>query len=220
MSACMSPSPLLGIILTSLRLKDLCFSQTQHPLHINYLSTSSPHLRRWQSSQSAKIKMKFMESINEKVEGSFIGKYFQLKERGSSFSTELAGASATFLTMAYILAVNPRILADSGGPCVPSDDGGECISFFVLNISLLVRHCFCAHISIHIICFQVFLDKITRNVSSRSNSSMWLPRLLVAWLVSATWIWNVMTLHVHFNCYIFHFESTSTHFVSTWIIYV
>ncbi|KAL7542897.1 hypothetical protein ACHAXR_012777 [Thalassiosira sp. AJA248-18] len=25
--------------------------------------------------------------------------------------------------MAYILAVNPRILADSGGPCVPGDDG-------------------------------------------------------------------------------------------------
>ena len=35
------------------------------------------------------------------------------------------GASATFLSMAYILAVNPRILADSGGPCVPNEaDGG------------------------------------------------------------------------------------------------
>lgn len=75
--------------------------------------------------------MKFIESINEKVEGSFVGKYFELKERGSSFSTELAGASATFLTMAYILAVNPRILADSGGPCVPSPDdpAGEFMSF-------------------------------------------------------------------------------------------
>jgi hypothetical protein len=28
--------------------------------------------------------------------------------------------------MAYILAVNPRILADSGGPCIPNEaDGGE-----------------------------------------------------------------------------------------------
>ena len=73
--------------------------------------------------------MKFIESINEKVESSFVGKYFQIKERGSSFSTELAGASATFLTMAYILAVNPRILADSGGPCEPDadDPAGECI---------------------------------------------------------------------------------------------
>lgn len=65
--------------------------------------------------------MKFIESVNESVGNSFVGKYFQLKERGSTFSTELAGASATFLTMAYILAVNPRILADSGGPCVAPD---------------------------------------------------------------------------------------------------
>lgn len=60
--------------------------------------------------------------MNERVESSFIGKFFQIKERGSTFSTELAGATATFLTMAYILAVNPRILADSGGPCVPDPD--------------------------------------------------------------------------------------------------
>jgi len=66
--------------------------------------------------------MKFIEAMNERVDSSFIGKFFQIKERGSSFSTELAGATATFLTMAYILAVNPRILADSGGPCVPDPD--------------------------------------------------------------------------------------------------
>lgn len=65
---------------------------------------------------------KFIENMNEKVGSSFIGKYFQLEERGSTFTTELAGATATFLTMAYILAVNPRILADSGGPCVPDPD--------------------------------------------------------------------------------------------------
>ncbi|KAK1740656.1 xanthine/uracil permease-related protein [Skeletonema marinoi] len=70
--------------------------------------------------------MKFIEAMNERVDSSFIGKFFQIKERGSSFSTELAGATATFLTMAYILAVNPRILADSGGPCVvdPDDPAG------------------------------------------------------------------------------------------------
>ena len=76
--------------------------------------------------------MKFIENMNEKVGSSFIGKYFQLKERGSSFSTEIAGATATFLTMAYILAVNPRILSDSGGTCVtdPDDPAGECISSY------------------------------------------------------------------------------------------
>ena len=76
---------------------------------------------------------KFIENMNEKVQSSFIGKYFQLEERGSSFTTELAGATATFLTMAYILAVNPRILADSGGPCVPDPDdpaGKECLILY------------------------------------------------------------------------------------------
>lgn len=65
--------------------------------------------------------MKFISSLNDAVGASAIGRFFQLKERGSTFTTELAGASATFLTMAYILAVNPRILADSGGPCVAPD---------------------------------------------------------------------------------------------------
>ena len=65
--------------------------------------------------------MKCLDSINDKIGGSFIGKFFKFEERGAKFSTELAGATATFLTMAYILAVNPRILADSGGPCVAPD---------------------------------------------------------------------------------------------------
>jgi len=68
--------------------------------------------------------MKFIENLNDTIGRSFIGKFFQIEERGSTFTTELAGASATFLTMAYILAVNPRILAESGGPCVPNEDDG------------------------------------------------------------------------------------------------
>ena len=36
--------------------------------------------------------------------------------------TEFKGAVATFLTLSYILAVNPYILADSGGACVMGDD--------------------------------------------------------------------------------------------------
>jgi AGZA family xanthine/uracil permease-like MFS transporter len=62
---------------------------------------------------------------NNYVSKSFIGKYFKLEEHGTTFTTELVGATATFLTMSYILAVNPSILADSGGPCVPNpEDGG------------------------------------------------------------------------------------------------
>ena len=65
--------------------------------------------------------MKCLDSINEKVGSSFVGRFFKFEERGAKFTNEFAGATGTFLTMAYILAVNPRILADSGGPCVAPD---------------------------------------------------------------------------------------------------
>jgi AGZA family xanthine/uracil permease-like MFS transporter len=64
-----------------------------------------------------------MNRANEAVNQSFIGRYFEMKERNTNFTTEIRGATATFMSMAYILAVNPRILADSGGPCIPDDDG-------------------------------------------------------------------------------------------------
>jgi len=52
---------------------------------------------------------------------SFIGRYFEMEDRKTTVFTEFRGAIATFLTMAYILAVNPAILTDSGGPCVAPD---------------------------------------------------------------------------------------------------
>ena len=42
--------------------------------------------------------------------------FFHVRERGSTVGTELRAGVTTFLTMAYILAVNPRILADAGMP--------------------------------------------------------------------------------------------------------
>ena len=72
--------------------------------------------------------MTFLNKINSKINdaigNSFIGRYFKFEERGANFTTELAGATATFLTMAYILAINPRILAASGGPCIPNEEDG------------------------------------------------------------------------------------------------
>ncbi|OWM87372.1 hypothetical protein CDL15_Pgr022483 [Punica granatum] len=59
--------------------------------------------------------------LNSYVVDSWVGKRFKLSERGSTFTTELRAGTATFLTMAYILAVNASILADSGGPCSVSD---------------------------------------------------------------------------------------------------
>ena len=41
-------------------------------------------------------------------------KLFNLKERGTTVSKEIVGGITTFLAMAYILAVNPNILSESG----------------------------------------------------------------------------------------------------------
>jgi len=66
-----------------------------------------------------------IDKINAAVQTSPVGRYFEMDARQTTFTTELRGATATFMSMAYILAVNPRILADSGGPCIPNDaDGG------------------------------------------------------------------------------------------------
>jgi AGZA family xanthine/uracil permease-like MFS transporter len=66
-----------------------------------------------------------MENINEKVNASKVGKFFKLEERGTNITIEFRGAVATFLTMAYILAVNPRLLSNSGGTCKADDYGGN-----------------------------------------------------------------------------------------------
>ncbi|GMP99429.1 hypothetical protein CsSME_00046899 [Camellia sinensis var. sinensis] len=50
-----------------------------------------------------------------------VGKQFKLAERNTTFTTELRAGTATFLTMAYILAVNASILSDSGATCSVSD---------------------------------------------------------------------------------------------------
>ena len=41
-------------------------------------------------------------------------KFFKLKENGTDVKTEVIAGITTFMTMAYILAVNPNILADAG----------------------------------------------------------------------------------------------------------
>lgn len=44
----------------------------------------------------------------------FIEKFFKLKENGTTFRTEVLAGVTTFMTMAYILAVNPDILSAAG----------------------------------------------------------------------------------------------------------
>lgn len=60
--------------------------------------------------------------------------YFKFEERGTDFRTEIRAGLVTFITMAYILAVNPAIIAATGGPCVEKfsagDERDECLDAF------------------------------------------------------------------------------------------
>jgi adenine/guanine/hypoxanthine permease len=62
-----------------------------------------------------------------------LDRFFRYSERGSNLRTELIAGAATWLTMAYILFVNPAILgsvADAGGTKLPFDQ--------VLSVTALV----------------------------------------------------------------------------------
>ncbi|QRV92927.1 xanthine/uracil permease [Ceratobasidium sp. AG-Ba] len=65
------------------------------------------------------------ETLNTKVAESAVGRWFRLdgsghprQREGSLFTTEIRAGTTTFFAMAYIIAVNASILADSGGTCV------------------------------------------------------------------------------------------------------
>ncbi|XP_002520845.2 adenine/guanine permease AZG1 [Ricinus communis] len=62
-----------------------------------------------------------LTKLNKYIANTRVGKRFKLAERNSTFTTELRAGTATFLTMAYILAVNASILTDSGGTCSVAD---------------------------------------------------------------------------------------------------
>ena len=47
---------------------------------------------------------------------SFVKRFFKVREKGSTVRTELLAGMTTFIAMAYILFVNPNILADAGIP--------------------------------------------------------------------------------------------------------
>ncbi|KAK7302198.1 hypothetical protein RJT34_13080 [Clitoria ternatea] len=61
------------------------------------------------------------KALNDAVSKSFVGRYFKLEARKSCFTKELRAATATFLTMAYIITVNATIITISGGTCSAAD---------------------------------------------------------------------------------------------------
>lgn len=44
----------------------------------------------------------------------FLNNFFKIKERHSSIKHEIIGGTTTFLTMAYIIFINPAILSEAG----------------------------------------------------------------------------------------------------------
>ena len=62
-------------------------------------------------------------------------KFFKIKERGSSYRTEVIGGLTTFLAMAYIVAVNPAILSDAGVPFEAALTA-TCISAAIATIAM------------------------------------------------------------------------------------
>ena len=64
-------------------------------------------------------------------------KLFKLKEHGTNVKTEVMAGITTFMTMAYILAVNPSILSAAGmdstavllATCLASFIGTACMAF-------------------------------------------------------------------------------------------
>ncbi|MFC6670967.1 NCS2 family permease [Marinobacterium aestuariivivens] len=53
-------------------------------------------------------------SINEPQASGFLDRFFKLSEHGTSIKTEVIAGLTTFVTMAYIIFVNPNIMADAG----------------------------------------------------------------------------------------------------------
>ncbi|KAJ2752616.1 hypothetical protein H4S06_003895, partial [Coemansia sp. BCRC 34490] len=68
--------------------------------------------------------MKWVDTTNDWVARTYIGRWFRLEgsgaatERaGSRFSVEVRAGLTTFVAMAYIISTNALILTDSGGTC-------------------------------------------------------------------------------------------------------
>ena len=64
---------------------------------------------------------------------SYLERTFHIQERGSTWRTEVLAGATTFLTMAYIVFVNPAILSETGMP-VPAVAAATCLSAAIGSI--------------------------------------------------------------------------------------
>src|SRR5271170_3322760 len=64
--------------------------------------------------------MRFPEAIRRCTLAIMLERLFRLRDHGTTARTEILGGVTTFVTMAYILVVNPAILSFAGIPSGPS----------------------------------------------------------------------------------------------------
>ncbi|MBP1550747.1 MAG: NCS2 family permease, partial [Oscillospiraceae bacterium] len=115
-------------------------------------------------------------------------KFFKLKENNTTVKTEVAAGVTTFMTMAYILAVNPSILSEAGmnanavliATCLASFIGTLCMAFMAnmpfalsagmgLNAYLAYTVVLGQGVSWQVALFAVFIEGLIFIVLSLTN---------------------------------------------------
>ena len=81
-------------------------------------------------------------------------KFFKLKQHNTTVGTELSAGLITFMTMAYILAVNPSILSSAGMDSTAAIPAYLCIISMVLfySISNGIAIGIVSYVIIHALC--------------------------------------------------------------------
>lgn len=116
-----------------------------------------------------------------------IANYFQLQERKTTFRTELLAGLVTFMTMAYILAVNASIISDSGGTCINYLEDGDDAAFFdcleIFKRDLITATAACACIS------SLFMGLTANMPMGVKSMCILFPILNACPCVLNTWLW-------------------------------
>lgn len=127
-------------------------------------------------------------SIFFREEKFMLEKFFKLKENNTTVKTEIAAGVTTFMTMAYILAVNPSILSEAGmnanavliATCLASFIGTLCMAFMAnmpfalsagmgLNAYLAYTVVLGQGVSWQVALFAVFIEGLIFIVLSLTN---------------------------------------------------
>ncbi len=127
-------------------------------------------------------------SIFFREEKFMLEKFFKLKENNTTVKTEVAAGVTTFMTMAYILAVNPSILSEAGmnanavliATCLASFIGTLCMAFMAnmpfalsagmgLNAYLAYTVVLGQGVSWQVALFAVFIEGLIFIVLSLTN---------------------------------------------------